>query len=153
MTSAISGKVGLVHSNGEAMTQENQFDANDAVHPSLTNHAEARCRCRGTHRDLLRLLLDHADGETPVGGGKHSSFLSWDAEAELIALGTSPDLVRLARRRAVVQAEDGTIATVLVPLPGLRGRRYRRSAQMSARERVALGARVAGRARRRAVRR
>lgn len=102
----------------------------------LTAHAEARCRARGTRRDLLQLLLAHADGEVPVGQGCRSGFLSRDAAEELVSLGAHPDLVRLARRRAVVHSADGVIATLLVPLAGARGRRYRRATGTSARVRV-----------------
>lgn len=92
---------------------------------SLTHHAGARCRQRGTPLRLLRLVLDRADAATHVGHGCSALSLTRDAGLELIAEGEHPDLVRQARRRVLVTSDGDALVTVLAQVNG-RGRHYRR---------------------------
>ena len=93
----------------------------------LTTHACARANQRGVPHALIEEVLQHADRETPIGGGRIAICISRKRLAELdlrTSLGSDAD--RLSRLMLVCDALDGAVVTVLRQR-GSRGRRYHRA--------------------------
>ncbi|MDX1820108.1 MAG: hypothetical protein R3197_04350 [Paracoccaceae bacterium] len=85
----------------------------------ISQHAAVHMAERGINKRFLAALMDHADVETPVGGGatalrvsrKRARLLNFDDRLH---------------RYSVILSSDATVITVLPLKPGLPGRRYRR---------------------------
>lgn len=91
----------------------------------ITSHARMRLRQRGVPLPVLDLLLGHGDTTLHAGEGCETIALSQDAARALVGDGFNPDDVAKATRLAAVLGKRGVV-TVLRPVPGPRGRCYRR---------------------------
>lgn len=93
----------------------------------LTDHASVRANQRGVPHGLLVHLLDHADVETRVGGGRVALSLSRKRLADRdVRKSVGRDVDRLRNLAVVCDLDDGAIITVLHE-HGARGRRYHRA--------------------------
>lgn len=97
-----------------------------AVH-SLSRHAEVRLGQRGVSAGMLRALIEHADIESPVGGGCWALALSRRARVQADLRDTLGDAADRLASLSVVLAADGTVVTVLHRLRSRSGRRYARA--------------------------
>lgn len=80
----------------------------------LTAHAKGRLRQRGIRREVLELLIAHADIETPAGDGCRFLRLSSRAARDLLEdENQQVQVVDQARRVLVLVSPSGTIVTAM----------------------------------------
>lgn len=91
---------------------------------SLSRHAEVRLGQRGVTAAMLGALIEHADIESPVGGGCYALALSRRARAGTDLRAALGDATERLADLSVVVSEDGTVVTVLHRLRSRAGRRY-----------------------------
>jgi hypothetical protein len=92
---------------------------------SLSRHAAVRANQRGVPHALLQTLIEHADVETPVGGGCFALSISRARLREddtRRSFGSAID--RVAGLAVICSGDDGAIITVMHDR-GAAGRRYR----------------------------
>lgn len=92
---------------------------------SLSRHAIVRANQRGVPHALLQNLIDHADVETPVGGGCIALSISrsrLQEEDTRRSFGSAID--RVAGLAVICSGDDGAVVTILHER-GPVGRRYR----------------------------
>jgi hypothetical protein len=92
---------------------------------SLSRHAAIRANQRGVPHALLQNLIDHADVETPVGGGCFALSISRSRlQEEDIRLSFGSAIDRVAGLAVICDGDYGAVVTIL-HARGPVGRRYR----------------------------
>ena len=91
-----------------------------APQSQITGHAKLRCQQRGISPSTIRLLLQHGDVITPVGGGRRAITVSRLERAAMANEGVCPQTLDRIRKLCLIE-EGQRIITVMVATQ----RRYR----------------------------
>lgn len=81
--------------------------------PVMSNHAEQRARQRGAHNRCIAIVAQYGDRELRQRDGRRRISLSCQRKIELIRGGMAVQEVERAACTELVEADDGTIVTVL----------------------------------------
>lgn len=91
--------------------------------PTMSDHAAKRARQRGALERSIAIVANHADRELRRHDGRRRISLSCQQKLELIRGGMAVQEIERAARIELVEADDGTIVTILKINPSQNSRR------------------------------